>query len=187
MIDTLKRMLPIAESRVSLREIPDRFALVTLHRPSNVDDPIKLGNIAKQLINLSRTIAVIFPVHPRTRKNLEVLGFSPKSTNPRLVEPMDYLEFIMYQKRATVVITDSGEVQEETTFLGVPCLTFRENTERPVTIEYGTNTILGENPTQITKHLQVVLDGKYKIGTVPEYWDGMAENRIRDVILGLSP
>jgi UDP-N-acetylglucosamine 2-epimerase (non-hydrolysing) len=100
---------------------------------------------------------------------------------------MDYLEFIMYQKRATVVITDSGEVQEETTFLGVPCLTFRENTERPVTIEYGTNTILGENPTQITKHLQVVLDGKYKIGTVPEYWDGMAENRIRDVILGLSP
>lgn len=186
MIDTLKRMLPVAEQQVSTAWLPSRYALVTLHRPSNVDDQLKLANLGKHLNSLSRTLPVIFPVHPRTRARLESIGFRPDSENIQLVEPMDYLEFIMCQKKATVVVTDSGGVQEETTYLGTPCLTLRDNTERPVTIEFGTNTLLGEDPQGITAHVQSIMEGRYKKGCVPEYWDGMAGDRIRDVIVGLG-
>lgn len=186
MIDTLRKMLPVAEERVSSTWLPPRYALVTLHRPSNVDDPEKLAKLAKHLNSLSRTLPVIFPVHPRTRARLESIGFRPDSESMRLVEPMDYLEFIICQKKATVVVTDSGGVQEETTYLGTPCLTLRENTERPVTIESGTNTLLGEDPQAISAHVQSIIDGRYKKGGVPEYWDGMAGQRIRDVIVGLD-
>lgn len=186
MIDTLQKMLPVAERQVTSAWLPERYALVTLHRPSNVDDPQKLANLVNHLNILSRTLPVIFPVHPRTRARLESIGFRPDSENMRLVEPMDYLEFIVCQKKATVVVTDSGGVQEETTYLGTPCLTLRENTERPVTIELGTNTLLGEDPQGIAHHVQSIIEGRYKKGSIPEYWDGMAGERIRDVIVGLE-
>ena len=182
MIDTLKRLLPLARGRKVL-SIPDRFALVTLHRPSNVDEPAQLANLAKYLDELSERIPVVFPVHPRTRARLSEMRFVAASSRLFLLEPMDYLDFIGLQDRATVVITDSGGVQEETTFLGTPCLTLRTTTERPVTIDVGTNTLVGDAPEALAPYVEQVLGGTYKRGTVPELWDGLAGERIAPLVV----
>lgn len=181
MIDTLKRLLPAA-AQLPPDGTPERFALVTLHRPSNVDDPVQLSRLADYLDALAGTIPVIFPVHPRTRSRLSEMGFAAKSSDFHLMEPLNYLRFISLQQRAAVVITDSGGVQEETTFLGTPCLTLRTTTERPVTIEVGTNTLVGDDPDALTPYLSQVLDGSYKRGQVPELWDGRAGERIGKLI-----
>jgi UDP-N-acetylglucosamine 2-epimerase (non-hydrolysing) len=181
MIDTLKRMLPAARNS-SLEGMPGSFALVTLHRPSNVDDPAQLSAIAAFLSRLGDRLPVVFPIHPRTRARLADMDFAARPGKLILLEPLDYLRFVRLQQAATVVITDSGGVQEETTFLGTPCLTLRTTTERPVTVDVGTNTLVGDDPRALEPYLAQILEGTYKRGSIPELWDGNAGVRIGRMI-----
>ena len=180
MIDTLVRLLPEASSHwegPTLKRWTGRpYALVTLHRPSNVDDEGMMGEIMEALANISQDIATIFPVHPRTRQHIADL--SPEASDLELVEPLGYLDFLALQRDATLVITDSGGIQEETTFLGVPCLTLRENTERPITVTLGTNTLVGNDMDKLLSEVSRVLSGGYRKGQVPPLWDGHAAERI---------
>ena len=164
MIDSLVRFLPAARS-CSRNGFSERFALVTLHRPSNVDDPHKLRQVLNALIEASESLEIVFPVHPRTRQRISEFGLSAPTLH--LLDPVPYIEFLALQMRATVVLTDSGGIQEETTYLGVPCLTLRSNTERPITVTIGTNTLVGEDKPKLTSELQNILIGKAKKGTVP--------------------
>jgi UDP-N-acetylglucosamine 2-epimerase (non-hydrolysing) len=185
MIDTLLRMLPQTMQRIP-PDLPSRFALVTLHRPSNVDDVQWLGTMLKELSEISLDLPVLFPVHPRTAERLRAAGINGKRDTLRLMAPLPYLDFLALQTRATAVITDSGGIQEETTFLGVPCLTVRENTERPITSEMGTNTLVGRSIPRVRAELQKILDGGAKKGTVPPLWDGRASERIAAIVTGIS-
>lgn len=133
-----------------------------------------LLNIMRTLEEISRDLPIVFPIHPRTRQRLSDLKLKTDNLKLRLIEPVGYLEFLALQKSATVVITDSGGIQEETTFLGVPCLTVRENTERPVTVKVGTNTLVGRDMERLKKEVYKILDGKAKKGSVPPLWDGKA-------------
>ena len=180
MIDTLVRLLPKAAGSVS-DGLPARYALVTLHRPSNVDDPEMLRGILRVLAEVSREVVVIFPVHPRTRQRIAQLGFSP-GENFLFWEPQSYLQFLALQQRATVVITDSGGIQEETTFLGVPCLTLRDTTERPVTVTVGTNILVGRDLERLQAEVCALLRGHRKQGSIPPLWDGQAAQRIADIV-----
>lgn len=186
MIDTLVRMLPTAKQQIA-RDLPGSYALVTLHRPGNVDDLPWLTQILGVLRDISTRLPVLFPVHPRTRQRLAEAGVKPDGRGElRLLDPLPYLDFLGLQTRATVVITDSGGIQEETTFLGVPCLTVRENTERPITVEVGTNTMVGRDPKRVRAEMERILAGQKKIGRVPELWDGHAAERIAAIITGRS-
>jgi UDP-N-acetylglucosamine 2-epimerase (non-hydrolysing) len=180
MIDTLVRMLPNAVQYLP-PETPNRFALVTLHRPSNVDDLPWLQKLLTTLVELSSGMTILFPVHPRTRTKLADIGFHP-GEGLRLMEPLPYMSFLALQQRATMVITDSGGIQEETTFLGTPCLTVRENTERPVTVDVGTNILVGRNLDLLRTEAHNILSGKKKKGAVPPLWDGQASDRIAAII-----
>jgi UDP-N-acetylglucosamine 2-epimerase (non-hydrolysing) len=179
MIDTLQRMLPEAVERIP-SNLPARYVLVTLHRPSNVDDPIWLKSVLDALQSVAKDTPVLFPVHPRTRERLERAGLDAKGM--QFLEPMPYMEFLALQTKAFAVITDSGGIQEETTFLGIPCFTLRENTERPVTITLGTNTLVGRDLPSLQLHLDCLLAGERKPWTIPPLWDGFASDRIADVI-----
>lgn len=181
MIDSLVKLLPAAQ-RQKHSGLPERYALVTLHRPSNVDDGQILKRILQGLLDVSRDLCVIFPAHPRTRKRIAEFGLH--AGHLRLLDPLPYLEFLGLQSRATVVITDSGGIQEETTYLGIPCLTLRENTERPVTVSMGTNVLVGRDPDKLRLELSRVLAGEAKKGTVPPLWDGDAGERIAAVVAG---
>lgn len=186
MIDTLVQMLPAAE-RQPVPDVPERFALVTLHRPSNVDDPAWLQEILQSLQTIAEDLAVIFPVHPRTRDQIAKLGRNgSRIRGLTLLDPLPYLTFLALQRNATVVITDSGGIQEETTFLGIPCLTVRENTERPITVQAGTNTLVGRDPQRLLVQMEAILSGHWKKGRIPPLWDGHAAERIADVILNRS-
>jgi UDP-N-acetylglucosamine 2-epimerase (non-hydrolysing) len=185
MIDTLVRLLPKAQSEgLRGKGLGDgSYALVTLHRPSNVDEPKMLNSIMIALGEISDDLPVIFPVHPRTRTKISEFGFHiSKNGRLHLIDPLGYTDFLALQKNATVVITDSGGIQEETTFLGVPCLTVRENTERPVTVEFGTNIIVGQDMERLRNEVYNILNGNAKEGTVPPLWDGKASERIADII-----
>jgi UDP-N-acetylglucosamine 2-epimerase (non-hydrolysing) len=181
MIDTLVRMLPAAE-RQALPDLPRRFALVTLHRPANVDDPEWLGEMLDSLQALGKELDVVFPVHPRTRQQITRLGHYGKS-GLRFLDPLPYVTFLALQRRAAVVITDSGGIQEETTYLGTPCLTVRENTERPITVQLGTNMLVGRDPERLRAGVEAVLRGDWKTGQLPPLWDGRAAERIAAIIL----
>jgi UDP-N-acetylglucosamine 2-epimerase (non-hydrolysing) len=182
MIDTLVRLLPKASS-TGLKNIPARHLLVTLHRPSNVDDGMRLKEILGALAELSRLIPVVFPVHPRTRARMASLELDSRPGNRLLLqEPVGYLEFLGLQRSAAVVVTDSGGIQEETTFLGVPCLTLRENTERPITVTMGTNKLVGHEMAALQREVRAVLEGRAKKGSVPPLWDGRAAERIAAAI-----
>ena len=184
MIDTLIRMLPEAERSLPAG-LPSRYALVTLHRPSNVDDLEWLASLLSSLERVGHELEVIFPVHPRTRQKIASLGKSAESNGHiRFLEPQPYLNFLGLQKHASVVITDSGGIQEETTYLGVPCLTVRENTERPVTITMGTNVLVGRDTAVLEKELTRSLSQDHKKSGVPPLWDGHAAERIAKVIVG---
>ena len=161
-------------------EKPKQYSLVTLHRPSNVDDPNVLGPILEALDQISKTMPVLFPIHPRTRKRVEDFGLSMNGI--RTMEPLGYLEFLNLESTATVVLTDSGGLQEETTILGVPCLTLRHNTERPVTIEHGTNIMVGPDKARILEAFRRIMNGDWKPAGPPEFWDGHAAERIVRVI-----
>jgi len=181
MIDSLVKLLPAAQ-RQNQNSHPQRYALVTLHRPANVDDSVILKRILQSLLEVSRDLAVIFPAHPRTRKRIADFGLPADQL--QILDPLPYLEFLAMQSRATVVITDSGGIQEETTYLGVPCLTLRENTERPVTVSLGTNVLVGRDPERLRSELSRVLAGQAKKGTIPPLWDGHAGERIAAVLTG---
>ena len=135
---------------------------------------------------LSRDIRVVFPVHPRTKKRIEALGGWSSSRNIRLIDPVGYVEFLALQMRAALVITDSGGIQEETTYLGVPCLTVRANTERPVTSSIGTNILVGQDMDRLLVEAGRVLDGKSKRGSIPPLWDGRAAQRLAEVTVALQ-
>jgi UDP-N-acetylglucosamine 2-epimerase (non-hydrolysing) len=186
MIDSLREHLPRARAaNVPTRfELPKRYAVLTLHRPSNVDDPVVFEGILGALEDIQESISIVFPVHPRTRRRLEEFGFSERLSRARglrLCEPLGYLEFLGLTSQAALVLTDSGGLQEETTALGIPCLTLRENTERPVTISEGTNTLVGVDPHRIVAEARRVLGGDGKAGRIPALWDGHASERVADV------
>jgi UDP-N-acetylglucosamine 2-epimerase (non-hydrolysing) len=178
MIDTLLKHKQKAAA-LSIAK-PLQYALVTLHRPSNVDDPNVLAPILQALEQISKTMPVLFPIHPRTAKRVQEFGLSMNGI--RTMEPLGYLEFLNLEATAAVVLTDSGGLQEETTILGVPCLTLRENTERPVTITHGTNTMVGPHKTRILDAFHRIMNGEWKPSGPPEYWDGHAAERIVRVI-----
>ena len=180
MIDSIVRLLPAARS-CRTNGFPDRLALVTLHRPSNVDDSANLQRVLDSLCEISEHIDVVFPVHPRTRQRIKEFGLQVPKLH--VVDPLPYIEFLALQMRAAVVVTDSGGVQEETTYLGVPCLTMRENTERPITITMGTNVLVGEDKQRLTAELKNILEGKGKRGVVPPLWDGHTGDRIAEILL----
>lgn len=182
MIDTLIRMLPESSRRIP-GDLPARYALVTLHRPSNVDDTDWLAAMLEELSAISRELPVLFPVHPRTRERLGGAHKCGQNGTLRMMDPLPYLDFLALQTRATAVITDSGGIQEETTYLGVPCLTVRENTERPITADVGTNIIVGRNIARIREELQKIQRGEMKHGQIPPLWDGKASERIAAAIL----
>jgi UDP-N-acetylglucosamine 2-epimerase (non-hydrolysing) len=163
---------------------PSGYALVTLHRPSNVDVPDVLERILRTLRRISESIPVVFPVHPRTRARIEAAGLAETLRNPRILElePLGYLEMLGLMASARLVLTDSGGIQEETTALGIPCLTLRENTERPITVEQGTNTVVGSDPKRIETAAAHILTSGGKAGRVPELWDGRAAQRIKTVL-----
>jgi UDP-N-acetylglucosamine 2-epimerase (non-hydrolysing) len=187
MIDTLVRLLPAAEEAVARSALRDwigkPYALVTLHRPSNVDDPQALLATYRALAGVAGDLPVIFPVHPRTRTRLAALA-GGDSAALNLCEPLGYLEFLGLQKHATIVITDSGGVQEETTFLRVPCLTMRDNTERPVTVALGTNILIGRTAARIDGEVRRILRGETKESAVPPLWDGHAADRMAEILCG---
>jgi len=183
MIDSLVKLLPAARGQTQngLR-LPQSqpFALVTLHRPANVDDGAILKSILQSLLEVSQDLPVVFPAHPRTRKRIADFGLHAGQL--QVLDPLSYLEFLAMQSRATVVITDSGGIQEETTYLGIPCLTLRENTERPITVSLGTNVLVGRDPDKLRTELSRILAGQAKKGTVPPLWDGHAGERIAAVV-----
>jgi len=179
MIDSLIRLLPAA-MQCARNGFPDRYALVTLHRPSNVDDSQTLKSILESLLDINEDLDVIFPVHPRTRQRIAEFGLNVEKL--RLSEPLPYIEFLALERGAVVVITDSGGIQEETTYLGVPCLTLRSNTERPITVTLGTNVVIGQERNKLASELSKVLSGRAKKGTIPPLWDGHAGERIADVL-----
>lgn len=162
------------------------FGLVTLHRPSNVDDPARLAELLETLTDISGSLPLVFAIHPRTRSRMAENGLSGLLDDPRILTtpPLPYLQTIALMKGSRLVITDSGGVQEETTALGVPCLTVRDTTERPITITQGTNTLVGLSTVALKSAVMAVLDTGGKRGRVPELWDGRAAERVTDRIAG---
>ena len=155
---------------------------MTLHRPSNVDSPATLHALVGALVRVSDILPVVFPVHPRTRRRMGEFG-TTTSGNLTLTNPLGYIEFLALQKHATFVVTDSGGVQEETTFLRVPCLTIRPNTERPITLSQGSNTLVGSDFSRLQEEAQRAFEGQGKTGRVPPLWDGHAAERIADIVV----
>ncbi|HYS52861.1 MAG TPA: UDP-N-acetylglucosamine 2-epimerase (non-hydrolyzing) [Thermoanaerobaculia bacterium] len=188
MIDTLVRFLPVAEGAIAASSrrgwVGRPYVLVTLHRPSNVDDPASLRQLCQALGAIARDVPVLFPVHPRTQARIrETAG---PLGGVEVCDPLGYFEFLALQRHATAVITDSGGIQEETTYLGVPCLTMRENTERPVTVTMGTNILIGRDTNRLQSEVKKILSGEAKRGRVPELWDGHASERIAGVVCGAA-
>jgi UDP-N-acetylglucosamine 2-epimerase (non-hydrolysing) len=186
MIDTLlaQRSSFIQPSLWSQHLLKEReYIVMTLHRPANVDEENQLKKLLEAIMEGSRNLPVIFPVHPRTRKMLE--GLNIKSANLILTEPMSYLEFNYLVERAKAVVTDSGGITEETTVMGVPCMTLRNSTERPETVTEGTNELIGTHPSAIKPTLDNLFAGKWKKGRVPEKWDGKTALRIVDILVSL--
>jgi len=193
MIDTLLQHLPKARATgapARLGLTPGGYAVLTLHRPSNVDDPEVLGGLLGAIAEIQATLPVVFPVHPRTRQRLAALTGGPSLEalpGLRLCEPLGYLEFLGLTSQAKLVLTDSGGLQEETTALGIPCLTLRENTERPVTITEGTNTLVGTSPEKVLAAAREALAGRGKAGRTPALWDGHAAERIAEIFRTWRP
>src|SRR5512140_496344 len=184
MIDSLVRMKPKALERntaAKFGQAPGCYALLTLHRPANVDDPATLKRLLELFGELSKELPIIFPVHPRTKKMMEALAYTPP-VDFKLVEPEDYLDSLCLQAQAKLVLTDSGGIQEETSCLGIPCLTLRPNTERPITVELGTSTIVGNDEGKIRQNFEAILRGGYKTGGLIPLWDGFTAGRVAEAL-----
>jgi UDP-N-acetylglucosamine 2-epimerase (non-hydrolysing) len=192
MIDTLLRSRAQADQSAILSKlgiVKGKYAVVTLHRPSNVDDVDAFSSILAAFEQIAEDMPIIFPVHPRSRKNLDGSGLGDRAkdiTNLRLVEPLGYLDFLKLMSDSAVVLTDSGGIQEETTILGIPCLTLRENTERPITVTQGTNRLTGSSTEAILKAYREVRDQPRRPVKVPELWDGRAADRIVTCLVAAS-
>lgn len=189
MIDALQHFLPVAQKSKIAGELGlansngnQSYALLTLHRPSNVDNAETLAALLTAIGEIAQKLPVIFPVHPRTQERMRE-AHAKSTEGIRFVPPLGYLDFLSLMSRARIVLTDSGGIQEETTALGVPCLTLRENTERPVTVTEGTNELVGQDPQKIIQAAQAILAGKTKKGQVPRNWDGQASKRIVEILL----
>ncbi len=185
MIDTLVKMLPKANDRPILNELhltEGMHVLVTLHRPSNVDDPVVLRELLRALKEISRERPVVFPVHPRTRQRIRDMKFGTTKGTFTVVDPLGYLDFLALMKTAALVLTDSGGLQEETTFLGVPCLTARPNTERPVTVTCGTNQLVESRSEAILRAIRERLPLAKRKSPTPHLWDGHAAVRITEAM-----
>jgi UDP-N-acetylglucosamine 2-epimerase (non-hydrolysing) len=188
MIDTLKWLLPQAQKRDTLRQYglePSGYGVVTLHRPANVDQPEILAELLDVLVETSGDLPMLFPVHPRTRNRLVEFGLAERlqrANGMRVLPPLGYMDFLALTSRAKVIVTDSGGLQEESTVLGIPCLTARPNTERPITVEEGTSTLVSNDPAKLREALRSVLLGHYKVGRCPELWDGRADERMADIL-----
>jgi UDP-N-acetylglucosamine 2-epimerase (non-hydrolysing) len=190
MIDSLLEHLPLAgksKIRETLGLAAKDYAVLTLHRPSNVDELQTLGGILDALEQIGRRLPIVFPVHPRTLKMISELGLEKRiqRNSLRLIDPLGYLDFLQLLSGARLVLTDSGGIQEETTVLGIPCITLRENTERPITVDEGTNTIAGTNPDKIIASANHALENPVDKSAlkVPELWDGQTADRILDALL----
>lgn len=184
MIDTLIKFLPLSESVDYPFPVPQKYGLVTLHRPSNVDNASHLEKILETLKAVSETCPIIFPVHPRTRSKISK-DFVGDDSRFLITEPLGYLQFLKLQKNANFIITDSGGIQEESTYLGIPCFTLRNNTERPVTISVGTNILVGNDLSNLKSALNSFFRGTLKAAKVPELWDGNASKRIAKIVYEL--
>jgi UDP-N-acetylglucosamine 2-epimerase (non-hydrolysing) len=187
MIDTLVTMLPRARQKSTLQELgltAGHYILVTLHRPSNVDHPQVLKEVLLALEEIARRNPVVFPVHPRTSRNIQDWGLLAPGVH--FLDPLGYLEFLNLTASAGLVLTDSGGIQEETTYLGVPCLTLRPNTERPVTITIGTNRLVASQRQTILQAVDETTLGERGKGRIPEYWDGHASERIIQSLIELD-
>jgi UDP-N-acetylglucosamine 2-epimerase (non-hydrolysing) len=158
-----------------------QYFVLTLHRPANVDEESKLKNLMDEIIRCAGDLPIVFPVHPRTNKILQ--GFGMSTPNLHMIEPLGYLEFNYLVRQAKLVITDSGGITEETTVMGIPCITLRDNTERPETVTIGTNELIGTDPKAIAPAVGKVFSGQWKKGGIPQYWDGKAAERIVEVII----
>lgn len=161
-----------------------KYIVLTMHRPANVDQEQKLKLFLEEIINSSRELPIVFPAHPRTKQMLSNLNID--ASNFHVVEPMGYLEFNFLVKNSFCVITDSGGITEETTYMKVPCLTLRDNTERPETISIGTNELVGTNPKNIKKAIDKIFEGNWKEGKIPKFWDGKTSERIVEHLLSLD-
>jgi UDP-N-acetylglucosamine 2-epimerase (non-hydrolysing) len=188
MIDTLFRHLDRARATNSPRKlgvVPGQYAVLTLHRPSNVDDREVLAGLLSALAAIQEEMPVVFPVHPRTRRRFDEFALGSRLsalTGLRICDPLGYLEFLGLTSQSALVLTDSGGLQEETTALGIPCLTLRENTERPITVTEGTNTLVGVDPDRIVQAARGALRGARASARTPALWDGRAAERIADVL-----
>jgi UDP-N-acetylglucosamine 2-epimerase (non-hydrolysing) len=188
MIDSLLVHLKKAKGSCILSQLKmnhQPYALLTLHRPSNVDNQETFDRILAALEQIEKQIPIIFPIHPRSRKMLTQFQFGAriqKMKNFRLIDPLGYLDFLHLMGNAKFLLTDSGGIQEETTVLGIPCLTLRENSERPVTVELGTNVIVGTDSEKIVNESIKILEGQSKKGRVPPLWDGKAAQRIVEIL-----
>jgi UDP-N-acetylglucosamine 2-epimerase (non-hydrolysing) len=188
MIDSLVFFLEKARESKILDQLQlgsGNYALVTLHRPSNVDDKDNFLKIISAFKEIQQHLPIVFPIHPRTKKNISNFGLESevsKLANLKLIEPIGYLDFMQLMQNCGFVMTDSGGIQEETTYLGIPCLTLRENTERPVTAEIGTNEVVGTDTEKIIRLSNQIISGNWKKGQVPELWDGHAADRIVQVL-----
>ena len=188
MIDTLFSQLEAARSLNELEPLgipAGQYAIVTLHRPSNVDHPEVLKKLVEVLVDLSARLPVVFPIHPRTKAKLTEFGLMKRlQQTPHIhcLPSIGYREFLCFTSQAKVIVTDSGGLQEESTALGIPCLTMRSNTERPITVTEGTSTLIGHDVDFLSEQLEAVLDGSYKQGHCPELWDGKASERIIEVL-----
>jgi UDP-N-acetylglucosamine 2-epimerase (non-hydrolysing) len=194
MIDTLRRNLqravPADQTCPGLSA--KGYVVLTLHRPANVDHRPVLERLLQTVAGIARRLPVVFPLHPRTRKMVAAFELNRHLDSPgiHVLPPLGYLEMVGLMRDARLVLTDSGGIQEETTALGVPCLTLRENTERPVTVEEGTNTVVGSDAAKIRAAFEDIVSGGGKSGRIPEYWDGHAADRIADIVrrwLGVRP
>jgi UDP-N-acetylglucosamine 2-epimerase (non-hydrolysing) len=186
MIDTLVRLLPAAAAKWPALKAQfglEKFGLVTLHRPSNVDDPKMLVQIMETLSEVGRDLPLLFPAHPRTQQRLEGTAFAAVRSAVRFIDPLGYIDFLALQRNAALVITDSGGVQEETTYLKTPCLTVRENTERPITVTMGTNRLVGQDMALLKSLSHSILNGERPDGRIPPLWDGKAGERIARIIV----
>ncbi len=186
MIDSLVHFLPKTNGTNVMSKFdaaPGNYVLVTLHRPSNVDHREQLSSLIDLLNSIGAMRRVIFPIHPRTSKNMEKFGLKNRlNSNVLLTEPIGYLDFLTLIKNAELILTDSGGIQEESTYLGIQCVTVRKTTERPVTVEIGTNHLVGDNYKNAEQVSKEILSGKKKAGKIPEKWDGKAAGRICEII-----
>lgn len=181
MIDSLVANLEIAKKSDILDKLdlaPDTYIAMTMHRPANVDEEEKLRELFEHIIEVSEKMPIVFPCHPRTKKRLEDFGITGNAKGLKMIEPLGYLDFLKLQSNANFVLTDSGGVQEETTYLKIPCITMRENTERPSTVDIGSNIIVGVNPQNIKDAAMRTINGERKQGDIPRLWDGKTAGRI---------